>query len=197
MASIDDILAVASDPAHRREATVRILLREDLRNQHAGLNAELHRKSEEFVDDVLKPEAVQELAHRVKALEDEIAAVEVEFRFRALPYRDWMALIAKHPPTDEQLKGNRRLDHNPDTFRPAAIAASCVDPEMTLEQASQLRDVLAFDTFLTLWATCHTVNTGGDLGKSMLAGLILRQNGASATTPASEAFPAASSSAES
>jgi hypothetical protein len=37
--SIDEILAVAADPAHQREATAKILFRQDLVLRHAELDA--------------------------------------------------------------------------------------------------------------------------------------------------------------
>lgn len=183
--SIDDILAVASDPAHAREATAKILLREDLRAVHAELERDLLAELDKFKDDITKPEHVQELAAEVQALEAEMADSEVEFRFRAVSYVEWMRLIAAHPPTPQQLRDNKQLDHNPDTFQPAALAASCVDPPMTVEQAVEMRDVLHFDQYTVLWGTCAMVNRGGDARpKSKLAGLVLRRNGESGTTAA-------------
>lgn len=191
MASIKDILAVASDPTNHREATARILLDQTLANRHAELKSELERRAAEFVDNILKPAAVQELAKQVTAVEDEIRAAEIEFRFRGIPYRDWMTLIAAHPPTAAQQKVSRNADHNPDTFEPAAIAASCVDPEMTPEDAAQIRELLPFDSYTLLWTTCLTVNRGdGGPKVSPLASLILRRNGASSppatTTPSQD-----------
>jgi hypothetical protein len=196
--SIDEILAVAADPAHQREATAKILFRQDLVLRHAELDAELAAMREQFADQVLAPEAVHTKAAEVKALEDEMEAARVEFRFRALPYREWLDLLAKHPPTKEQVKARLGVDHNPETFPAAAIAASCVEPAMSEDQAHELERVLPLDQFSLLWGTCAIVNRGGDgLPKSQLAGMILRRNGASATTAASEASPVVSSSDES
>ncbi len=194
MASIDDILAAAADPSHGREAVARILLRQDLRARHAELDAELSKEMAEYDADITKPEHVHDLAARVAAVEDEMAAAEIVFRFRAMRYVDWMQLIAAHPPTKQQRTENQYLDHNPDTFQPEALAASCVDPVMSVEQAVAMRDALPFDLYTVLWGTCASVSRGGDaLPKSRVAGLILRRNGTSGTIAAPEESLAASS----
>ncbi len=80
------------------------------------------------------------------ALEDaEAAAAEVvvAFRFRGLGANDWDALVDEHPATAEQ-KAEARRDGTPapvwnkDTFGPALVAACCIEPEMTYEDAQQL-----------------------------------------------------------
>lgn len=197
MADIKDVLAVVSQSGNRRRATARICLRQDLVGQHIEKDAELQRLTEQFAEGILKPKAVQELAQQVRDLEAEIEANTVEFVFESKPERDWTSLVAAHPPTKKQLEANRNADHNPDTFRPAAIAATCVDPAMTVEDAAQMRDLLHPASFDHLWQTCRVLHLGGDNPKSTLAGLILRRNGASGTTAVPEEYLEASSSVES
>lgn len=189
---------MASDPTNVREATVKILLDQTLGNRYAELKAELDEKSKEFVDNILKPKPVQDLAHQVDDLWEQIKASEIEFKFQGIPYRDWTALIAAHPPTPQQRKRNDHVDHNPDTFEPAAIAASCVDPEMTPEDAAQIRELLPFDSYTLLWGTCLLTNRGdGGPKASATASVILRRNGASSQPRTTTEPPSASSSDES
>jgi hypothetical protein len=196
MSDIDEILAVVADPAHKREATARILLHNHLLVEHREAEAALVAALEEHDDEVVKPDYVFELAEKVKALEQLIDQERRPFRFVALPYRDWLKLIAKHPPTPAQVA--KKLDHNEDTLPAAAIAASCADPEMTEEQAARLIDALPLDQYQLLWGTCTQVNRGGGVDpKSELAGLILRSSGRSATTAANGVYHGPSSSAES
>ncbi len=60
---------------------------------------------------------------------------EVVFTFKSMGSQNYDVLLnqPENQPTDEQKKAGG--DFNPDHFPPALIAASCVDPEMTLEEA--------------------------------------------------------------
>jgi hypothetical protein len=191
---IDEILAVVADPGHKREATARILLHNHLLVEHRDAETKLVAALEEHDDEVVKPDFVFELAAKVKALEEQIDAQRVPFRFVALPHRDWLKLIAKHPPTREQAA--KKLDHDEDSLPPAAIAATCVDPVMSVDQAAQLCEALPLDQYQLLWGTCTQVNRGGGVDpKSELAGLILRSSGRSVTTAANGVSHGPSSSA--
>lgn len=64
-----------------------------------------------------------------------------EFHLRALPNETFEALVEQHPPTKDQKDKWRKenpqlaslgggLRWNDETFRPALIAACCIDPEM-------------------------------------------------------------------
>lgn len=74
------------------------------------------------------------------------------FTFRQLPARAYRQLVEAHPP---QTKGMRW--HEP-TFAPALIAACCVEPEMTVAQATRIGDEWGEDAYLRLYATAITVN---------------------------------------
>jgi hypothetical protein len=80
--------------------------------------------------DLTEPQA------RVAAAQDALAAVPFrEIRIRALPVPDWEALIAVNPPTEVQLLLSWRW--NPDTFRPALLAAAAVS-DLTEQDWAQL-----------------------------------------------------------
>jgi hypothetical protein len=133
MADIADILAQAENPEYVRVATARVLIRQDLLARHEELDAELQAAIASDGMHNRTPRAPA-LAAELEALEAEVEAAKVEFRFRSIGKRAWADLLAAHPPTREQKKADPRVDHNPDTFPAAAIAASCVDPVLTLDK---------------------------------------------------------------
>ena len=62
--------------------------------------------------------------------------VEVTLKYQAIGAVEYDKMVAKHPPKSEQ-----RLDgasFNIDTFAPALIARSSVDPEMTEKDAQEI-----------------------------------------------------------
>ncbi len=180
MATFDEIRAAAT--ASPRETVARILLRNDLAERHAELDAELQALMASHRDEINSPE-VQSKAAEVTAMEAEIEDSLTEFKFRAVSSRAWRVLMAEHPPTKAQREQNAQVSFDQDTFWPAAIAASCVDPVLTVDQAVELELVLTSDQWDALAATCLTVNRAGEVGKSWAAGLIHRTNGASAKRP--------------
>jgi len=190
--TIDDLLAEIQP----RTAVARVLLRQDLVEQHARLDAALNAAmlaDQHENRDPVGPRLARELAE----FEASIDAAKREFHFKAIGKRKWADLMAKHPPTKEQVKAHGRIDHNPATFPIAAIAASCTAPAMTTEQVAALEDGLNQTQFDQLWAACLDANVGGGSDpKSLTAGLILRTSGQSASTAVLEGLLAASSSDE-
>lgn len=194
--SIEDILATANDPAYHRVAVARIpMVRQELRDEHARLDALLPTLTSDTID--AHPDR-KPTAERLAEIEREMEASTVEFRFRSIGHRAWADLLAKHPPTKQQASIDRRLDHNPETFPYDAIASSCVDPVMTVDQVRQLdaSPLIDVKAWTTLWGACIEANVAADTPKSLAAGLILRQNGESARRLTTTESPAASSSAE-
>ena len=193
MTTIDDLLAEVT----AREKTVRILLRQDMLAEHARLDAELVAELE--IDANENRDAVgPRLAQRLVEFEAEIEAAKRPFTFRAIGKRPWADLLADHPPTKDQLAAsNGRIDHNPETFPIVAIAASCVDPKMTVAQVTRLEDAINLGQFEKLWAACLDANVGGgDSPKSFAAGPIARVSAALGITAANGASRAPSSSDE-
>jgi hypothetical protein len=169
--TIDDLLAEIAP----REKVARILLRQDMLAEHARLDSEL--EAERALDATENRDPVAPgLANRLLELEAEIEAAKRDFRFRSIGKKAWADLLSEHPPTKDQAKANTRIDHNPETFPLAAIAASCVDPVMTVEQVDKLEQLLTIGQFETLWGACIDANIGGgvDRPKSLAAGLIAR-----------------------
>lgn len=209
MADIADVLAQVTNPAYVRVTVARVLLRQDMHERHRLLNVDL---AQALDDDAMlnRVPVAPGIAAEIVALEAEMEAAKQEFRFRSIGRQKWAALLAEHPPTREQLREDKRLDHNPETFPAAAIAAACTDPVMTVEQAQVLErgawneDVkdyvggLNTTQFNLIWGACIDANAGGATNpKSLAAGAILRASEQFESTPAPAASPDLSSLAES
>lgn len=195
--SIGDILAMAEDPAYHRVATATVpFVAQALRDEHAELDALLPTLVTDTIDE--HPERARVVA-RILEIEDEMAAKSVTFRFRSIGHRAWADLLRKHPPTRDQLAKRRDMDHNPETFPYAAIAASCIEPVMTVDEVKRLEASPAFDVqaWNQLWGACLEANVAAVAPKSLAAGLIHRQSGGSATTASRKASRGRSSSAAS
>lgn len=89
------------------------------------------------------------LKRELDALYDQARASEVTFTFRSVGRARFDKLVAEHPATAEQRKqvkemtAERGMPFDPpkwnlDTFPPAIVAASAVDPELTLAEAQEL-----------------------------------------------------------
>ena len=118
------------------------------------------------------------------------------FRFAAIGRRAWADLVAEHAPTRDDIKADPRSEVNPRTFPTAAVAASCVDPGMTLDDATRLEAALNDAQWTVLWDACLAANLGGVADpKSLIAGSVLRASEQFAITAANGESPAISSSA--
>lgn len=196
-ASISDILAMAEDPAYHRVTTATVaFVPQALRDEHAELDALLPTLVTDTIDE--HPDRAR-VAARVIELEDEMAAKSVTFRFRSIGHRAWADLLRKHPPTREQLAKRRDLDHNPETFPYEALAVSCIDPVMSVDEVRRLEASPAFDVqaWNRVWDACLRANVADVAPKSLAAGLIHRQSGGSATTASRKGSRGRSSSAAS
>lgn len=114
--------------------------------------------------------------------------------FEAIGRQPWRVLLGDHPPTEEQKREG--ADHNPDTFPYAAMAASCSDPGLTIEQAEWLGTALPPLKFEEVWATCLAANVRGADEKKALASASPLRTEKRSRPPSSSGSPEASSSAE-
>lgn len=141
---------------------------------------------------------------RARELEEEARRQSHVFTFRGIGDRAWSDLIAKHPPTKKQ-RDELDVDHNPETFPTAAVAATLVkvtSPDGTVDERQLtdanvrgLRNRLTLGQWGQLWSGCLRVNTGVvSLGKSGDGTGTLRASGPSSTTAPPEGSPEASSS---
>lgn len=190
MASIGDILEVAEDPAYHRVATAKVFaVPQALSDEHAELSALLPTLISDDID--AHPDKAATV-DRLTELEEIMDAATIDFRFRGIGHRAWADLLRAHPPTKAQLAVDRNLDHNPETFPYAAMAASCIDPVMTVDDvkrldASPLIDVRAWNE---LWTACIKANVVAANPKSLAAALH-RSNVASSQRPTTTESPEA------
>ena len=96
-----------------------------------------------FRDDELAKRELDDLLAQAEAMKPQMEEATVEFKFRSLSRKAYDALQSAHLPTPTQLEeakkeGGGTPSVNPDTFPPALIAASCVEPEMTADDAKAL-----------------------------------------------------------
>lgn len=188
--SLDDVVGEVT----ARTQTVMLCTRGDLLGQLAVLEEELAEagESDRWTNE---PDKAPDIARRIAELSEEAKGYERKFVFASLG-RGWRDLIAEHPPTDDERK--QRLDHHPDTFIPAAIAASMVEPSgASVEAVGRLEAELPPGAFRRLWLAALAANVGDmSVPFSASASVVLRRSARSATTPPPEESLEASSSAE-
>jgi hypothetical protein len=166
-ASFEDVLAQAR-PVTR---TVRLCLRGDLLAAREQLERQLF--------DARAADAPA-IADRLAAAEAEADAAAVEFVFRALSRRAWIALLDAHPPTDKDSDDGLQFNAG---FPAAAISACAVEPEMTVDQVEQLLDRVSTAQYDALWIGVLSANVGADdIPKSVAATAVRAASGTRSTT---------------
>lgn len=93
-----------------------------------------------------EPDLLKAAQDRADEAREAVRESAVEVVMRSIGRARWDELMQAHPPTEAQKEKTKResgdpnafLEFNLDTFPPVAIAASCVQPEMTAEQATEL-----------------------------------------------------------
>ena len=128
------LLAEASRPAE----TVTIPLNQGLAAEIRALEAELAATAEDGPRKRMgSPSPLRETAERIKALQEQMRASEVTFRFEALTYAD-----------REQIRKDMQGRDEPDELNLRAIAAMCVAPTgVTWEGLRELRDKVGANIF--------------------------------------------------
>ena len=171
-------------PVGAPEKTVRICLRGDLvadKETAEEVLATSRRKNP--APDIGDEDAVEQmrLAETIQRLEAECERSSVTFRFRGLGRRKHSDLVAAHPPTEEQAAELAKVGMsamvNSESFPPALVAASCVEPEgITLEAATDAFETWSEGQWTLLWRACLAANQGSsDPGpKSSIARDVLR-----------------------
>jgi len=162
--------------ARARETTVAVCLAGDLAAEADRLTAELDRLGEpgaarSSLADV-DPRAA--LVADLDTVIELMRSNEVTFRFRKIPDKEYSDLVAAHPSEDEDEAWNA------DTFPPALVAASCIDPAMSDEDVAELWDVLPFGSRIQLGNAAYNACRGGAVS-------IPTSRAVSATPPSSDA----------
>lgn len=172
------------DKIKPRTAEVSILLDQDLDAEHRRLQNEWTSALRE--DDTTNREPLAPaLLQRIRDVEAECEAAKVTFRFKSVGRRAWQDLLAKHPPTKEQKRERPNADFDPQRFPAAAIAASLVEPALSVAQVVDLEEVLTSAQYDLLFGAAIDVNMGGaSVPKLPIPGRLLQASGQSASTPA-------------
>lgn len=158
--SIADILQQAKP----RERTVMVCIRGDLAGEVERLSEEISRVSSDWEpEDLTDEHPARALAAKLKEARDQARAAEVPFTLRYIGDKAYSDLLAAHPSKDE----GQLFDAH--TFPRALIAASCVDPVMTEEEAAELFEVLNQGEIDKLANTAWDVHTSVDLAPFSLA----------------------------
>lgn len=156
--SIDEILAVTKRPEDVEE----VCLRGDLVAEYERLERQLRTASKTAVS-LGEPSPARVIAGQMEALRAQMVEFTEPFWFRALPPRGWSDLSAQEPDsvtdetTPEQKKVLRDAWH---AWACEIIAASCYEPQMTVEQATALADSLSNGQLVRLFNKAYMVNAG-------------------------------------
>jgi hypothetical protein len=132
------------------------------------------------------------LAERLASLHEQVKAKARPFVVQAIGDR-WRDVVDQHPPTPEQAMMG--LGFNGDTLPPAGVAACCVSPAMTLEQATWMFENLALGQWRRLWNAVLDLNVAGEdgLGKSLSGTARLLLSARNSTTASPTESPGVSS----
>lgn len=141
MTSIKDALKAAKLP----ERVVPVCLQLDLQDEFETAERELQEALQRPRDSLAAGGVPTELSERVKALEDQMRKASHDFRLRAHPRPKWKALLAEHQPRKDPESGDvderdKYIGVNVETFFPALIRASIVEPELDDEDWALLVD---------------------------------------------------------
>lgn len=88
-------------------------------------------------------EEIEKLEANLDRLRKKARTVSVDFKFRSMKPREFDSLLDEHPPTKEQKDaarkaGNAGLTFNPETYPPALVAASLIEPDLTVEDVTDM-----------------------------------------------------------
>ncbi len=169
MASIEDILAEATP----RERTVKVCIRGDLAGRMEELQEQLAQTSTDWEpSDLSEVHPGRAIVEEMKALREQVKAAEVPFTLRYIGDKAYSDLMAAHPDKDDTQA------FNSETFPRALIAASCVDPVMSEEQATQLFEKINEGEIKKLFDAAWDVHNSSEMVPfSLLASALLGLGG--------------------
>lgn len=157
MADIAEVLKKAKPP----ERTVELYLDADLAAQHDDLSRQLAEAQQAEAGATRKMGDVplsRQLAERIQGLQEEMKASAVTFRMRGLSAYKRDEWESAHPPREGK---DERF--NLITGLAPLIAACCVDPQMTVEQAQELIENLGEGQTDQLFRAAWEATFGGGL----------------------------------
>lgn len=120
----------------------------------------------------LLDEPTEALEEALKAARGTLAEESVVLTFRSIGRKAYDSLVDTYPPTAEQIRefqednpdregnpGKGKPPYDIDHFAPALVAASCVDPRMTIEEVDELFAEWNAVEVAELWVAALEVNT--------------------------------------
>jgi hypothetical protein len=138
-------LSALLDTAALPERTVEICLRGDLVSKVEDLERQL-RDAQTSLTTLADAGRAQLLATEIESVREQMRAASVVFRLRGLNRQDWRAILAAHPPREDDRDDNI-LGYNQDTFFPALIRACLIEPDVDDETWARLEPVLSSKQF--------------------------------------------------
>lgn len=149
---IGEVLKRAKAP----ERVVDICLDADLAAEHDALSQRLAAAQRSQATTMAGSGEAAEIAHRIRDIEERMQASVVQFRMRGLSAYRRQEWLDAHPARE----GKQEL-FDPYTAPVALIAACCVDPEMTPEQAKELCEKLGTGQTDQLFNAAWEATSGG------------------------------------
>ena len=162
MADIAEVLKRAKPP----ERFVDVCLDRGLTARHADLQRQLEDPAT-VADGADKRRKIADDIHKI---EGQIRAETVRFHLRGLSAFERDEWLDANPPRE----GKQEV-WNPVTGEPALIAACCLDPQMTAEQAAELRKTLGGDWDELVRAAWEASTEKSSVPFSFLASVVRRQ----------------------
>lgn len=160
--NIDDITAAIRN-AHRPERTVELCLAGDLVAEWELLDRQRVAALRNTADS-LDGGAAGEIVAQMEALRERMAAATITVRLRALPRAAYTRLLGEHGPRrdDEgQVVPEDVAGWNSETYWPAVIRASWLEPQLAPDVLDELLDeALSQRQFDELATVAHLVNRG-------------------------------------
>jgi hypothetical protein len=149
----------------------------DLVTRHAQLMGELLAQGKGAKSIAGDPDTTA-LLDQIEAVEAEQEASTLVLAVRSIGRRAWADVLREHPPRPV----DKGLDHNPDTFPIAAVAAATGTP---VETVDALAESLPPGEWRKLWDATVMANVAEMPHPKVPAGItaLVRPNGASSTTP--------------
>ncbi len=133
----------------------------------------------------------------VDAAREAMEAAQVEFVFEGIGRQAWTEMSRRHEATPQQQAATPGQIFNDETFPIEALPASCVNRELTAEDAVWLYENLDEGEWGKLWGACLTANFGSMVRpKSEAASALRPASVLSWLTAAREESPEPSSLAE-
>ena len=151
--SLDEIMRLKT----RNTAACEINLNAQLAADMSSLNRQIMIEDRKDQRENRSPVAPG-LRKQLEALEAEALESTVRFVFQDLGRKRFEDLYKSFPPTDEQKEEG--MAWNPDEFGPALMAASAIEPKMSLDEANEIYDNWASAEVGVLVTTALNANMG-------------------------------------